>query len=262
METIKLQEKSNIRKGIYVITLNRPQSMNAMNTRMAIEMIEVFKQLKENDQARTIILTGSGERSFCVGADLKERNGMTQKEWKKQHDLFEELTELIRNYPFPVIACINGFALGGGMEIALSCDFRVASENAKLGLPEAKLGLIPGIGGTQLIARSAPVGIAKEMLFRGNQISAAYAKSIGLVNHVLSQSQLFEETLTIASDIAKNAPLSLKALKKAVNQGLDVDLHTGIAIDLAYYYQCADSDDRFEGVSAFNEKREPVWKGN
>jgi enoyl-CoA hydratase/carnithine racemase len=260
-ETIKL-ERGIQNEGIVTLTLNRPESMNAMNTKMALEIIEVLHELKYDDSVRVLIITASGSKSFCVGADLKERNGMTQKDWKKQHDYFEEVTENIREFPYPVIGAINGYALGGGLEIALSCDVRTASNQVGMGLPEAKLGLIPGIGGTQLLARLVPIGIAKEMLYTGKRITAEEGKQWGLLNHVFTTETLLEETLQLAETIAKNAPLSLKAIKKAVNKGTETDLATGLVLELEAYYKCANSEDRLEGIYAFNEKRTPEWKGN
>ncbi|MCQ6268386.1 enoyl-CoA hydratase-related protein [Fictibacillus sp. WQ 8-8] len=259
-ETITLS-RADQNNGIAVLTLNRADSMNAMNTKMAIEIIEAFRELKYDDTVRAVVITGSGTRSFCVGADLKERNGMSKKDWKKQHDYFEEVTECIRQFPYPVIAAVNGYALGGGLEISLSCDLRTASDHAEFGLPEAKLGLIPGIGGTQLLPRILPIGIAKEILYTGKRISAEEGKQWGLINHVYSAENLLEETTKLAESIAKNAPLSLVALKKAVNNGTETDLSTGIVLELEAYYKCANSEDRMEGVCAFNEKRLPQWQG-
>ncbi|MDQ0269665.1 enoyl-CoA hydratase/isomerase family protein [Cytobacillus purgationiresistens] len=259
-ETIKL-EKARKNEAVAVLTLSRPQSMNALNTKMAVELINALSELKYDNEIRVLVLTAEGTKSFCVGADLKERNGMTQEDWKRQHDYFEEVTEKLREFPYPIICAINGYALGGGLEIALSCDLRTASENAFLGLPEAKLGLIPGIGGTQLLTRVMPIAIAKEILFTGKRISAEESKSYGLVNHVFPANSLLEETLVLAESIADNAPLSLKALKKVVDKGADANLSTGIALELEAYYKCANSEDRLEGIYAFNEKRKPAWQG-
>ncbi|RFU64559.1 enoyl-CoA hydratase [Peribacillus saganii] len=259
-ETIRLERASH-NEGIVIITLDRPEAMNAMNTKMAIELIEAFQELKYDDKVRVVVLTSSGTKSFCVGADLKERNGMSKKDWKKQHDYFEEVTESIREFPFPVIAAINGYALGGGLEISLSCDIRTAAEHAEMGLPEAKLGLIPGIGGSQLLSRILPIGIAKEMLYTGKRISAEEGKQWGLINAVFTAETLLEGTINLAENIAKNAPLSLQSLKKAVNKGTETDLATGLAFELEAYYRCANSEDRLEGIYAFNEKRKPEWKG-
>ncbi|WP_034262983.1 enoyl-CoA hydratase-related protein [Bacillus sp. J33] len=259
-ETIKL-ESPDQQEGIVLLTLNRPDSMNALNTKMALELIEVLEELKYDENVRVLIITGAGSKSFCVGADLKERNGMSQKDWKKQHDYFEQVTERFREFPYPVIGAVNGYALGGGMEIALSCDIRTAAPHAGMGLPESKLGLIPGIGGTQLLPRIIPVGLAKEMLFTGKRIGAEEGKQLGIINHIFSAETLMKETIKLAETIASNAPLSLKALKKAVNKGTETDLKTGLVLELEAYYKCANSEDRLEGIYAFNEKRPPQWKG-
>jgi enoyl-CoA hydratase/carnithine racemase len=256
-ETIKVENKV----GVAVVTLDRPEALNALNTKMAVELISALDELKYDENVKVLVMTGAGTKSFCVGADLKERNGMTKKDWKKQHDIFEQLTEKIREFPLPVIGAINGFALGGGLELSLSCDLRTASEQAELGLPEAKLGLIPGIGGTQLLPRVLPIGLAKEMLFTGKRVTAEEGKQWGLVNHVFPKETLVQESIQLAKTIAANAPLSLKAIKKAVNKGTETDLATGLALELEAYYKCADSEDRLEGIYAFNEKRLPEWKG-
>ena len=259
-ETIIL-EKSAEKEGVYILTLNRPGSMNAMNTQMGIELTEVLKALNYKEDCRALLLTAAGNRAFCTGADLKERNGMNQDDWKKQHDIFEEVTKLIREFPQPILCYINGYAVGGGFEIALSCDMRVAAPNAKLGFPEAKLGILPGIGGSQLITRMAPVGIAKELLFSGRQITAQEAEGLGLINEVTGVENGLERALDMIGAIAKNAPLALRQIKKAVNAGMQTDLTTALQIELMAYYTCANSEDRLEGIRAFNEKREPVWSG-
>lgn len=248
-------------KGVFTLTLNRPHAMNSHNTQMALDLINCLEQLKKEEDLRVLIITGSGERAFCTGADLKERKGMTNDAWRYQHDIFENAFELIRTFPYPVIAAINGYALGGGMEMALSCDFRICAEDAKMGLPEATIGIIPGVGGTQLLPRSIPIGLAKELLFRGNQITANRAKEINLVNDVVLNSELQDKVLSIARDIGKNAPLSLKSIKQAINKGMQTDINTALSIELDQYYKCANSEDRLEGIKAFNEKREPVWQG-
>ncbi|OMP65965.1 enoyl-CoA hydratase/isomerase family protein [Domibacillus epiphyticus] len=259
-DTITLENNTRL-KGIYVLTLNRPDSMNALNTQMAIDMIDCLKTLINQVDCRGLIITGAGERAFCVGADLKERNGMTKESWKHQHDLFEEVTLLIREFPFPVLALINGYALGGGFEIALSCDMRIAAPHVKAGFPEVKIGIMPGIGGTQLLTRAIPMGIAKELLFSGKQITAQRGVDIGLINQISSTDSPIYEALTFLEDIARNAPLSLQQIKAAVNEGADADLTTALEIELQAYYKCAESEDRLEGIKAFNEKREPVWQG-
>lgn len=259
-ETILLN-KDYISENVYVIELNRPSSMNSLNTAMGIELIECLKLLKNKEDLRVLVLTATGEKSFCVGADLKERKDMTNDQWKLQHDIFENAYKLLRDFPFPVIASVNGFALGGGMEMILSCDLRYSAEHVKMGLPEVKLGIIPGVGGTQLLPRAIPVGLAKEFLFRGNQIDSQKALETGILNGVFTKEELLPKTIEIAKEIAKNAPLSLKALKKSVNTGLQTDIDTALTIELEQYYKCAKSEDRIEGILSFNEKRKPNWQG-
>lgn len=254
---IKQDEES---KSVYTITLNRPNAMNSMNTQMGLDLLDTLQHLKEDEEIRVLIITASGEKSFCVGADLKERNGMTNVQWKRQHDIFENAFNEIRNFPYPVIAAINGYALGGGLEMSLNCDLRYAVRHAKLGLPEVKIGIMPGVGGTQNLPRSIPIGIAKEYLFRGNQMDSERAKELGLLNDVFTKEEFEENTLQVAREIANNAPLSLKALKASVNNGLQTDIHTALTIELNNYYKTANSDDRQEGILAFNEKRKPDWK--
>ncbi|MGN7385407.1 enoyl-CoA hydratase/isomerase family protein [Sporosarcina sp. SAFN-015] len=259
-ETLKLDE-SYAEGNVYVLQLNRPEAMNSLNTLMAVELIECLSILKDKKDLRVLVLTGAGEKSFCAGADLRERKTMDNEQWKKQHDIFEDAYHALRNFPFPVIAAINGYALGGGMEMALSCDLRYMAEHAKMGLPEVTLGIIPGVGGTQLLPRAIPVALAKEFLFKGNHITAKRAAETGLVNDVYSGDELFERTIESAREIAKNAPLSLQSIKKSIDRGLQTDLHTALSIELDQYYKCANSEDRKEGVLAFNEKRKPNWRG-
>lgn len=259
-QTILLKEEF-ASDNVYILELNRPEAMNSLNTQMGIDLIECLKEIQEKPDLRVLVLTGSGDKSFCAGADLKERKGMTNEQWKKQHDIFEEAYEHLRNFPFPTIAAVNGFALGGGMEMLLSCDLRYAAEHAQMGLPEVKLGIIPGVGGTQLLPRAIPVGLAKEFLFRGNKIPAPKALEAGILNGISAKEELMEDTLEIAKEIAANAPLSLKALKKSINTGLETDLNTALVIELDQYYKCANSEDRQEGILSFNEKRKPNWQG-
>lgn len=259
-ETIILNEDHSS-ENVYIIQLNRPDAMNSLNTAMGIELIECLEYLKTKENLRVLVLTGTGEKSFCVGADLKERKNMNNDQWKQQHDIFENAYELLRNFPFPVIASVNGFALGGGMEMVLSCDLRYSAEHVKMGLPEVRLGIIPGVGGTQLLPRAIPIGLAKEFLFRGNQIDAQKALDSSILNGVFKKEELFSNTLEIAKEIAKNAPLSLKAIKKSINTGLQTDINTALIIELDQYYKCANSEDRKEGILSFNEKRKPNWQG-
>lgn len=259
-ETLILNEEYG-HENIYIIELDRPEAMNSLNTKMALELIECLEMLEEQKNLRVLVLTAKGEKSFCSGADLKERKGMSNEQWKQQHDIFENTYKLLRNFKFPVIAAVNGFALGGGMEMLLSCDLRYASEHATMGFPEVKLGIIPGVGGTQLLPRAIPVGLAKEMLFRGNQVDAQQALELGILNGVYPKESLLTKTLEIAKEIARNAPLSLQAIKKSIQNGLHTDVDTALSIELVQYYKCVNSEDRLEGISAFSEKRKPVWRG-
>ncbi|TWT06745.1 enoyl-CoA hydratase [Planococcus sp. CPCC 101016] len=259
-ETLILNEEHSD-ENVYMIELNRPEAMNSLNTKMGLELIDCLNLLEQQKNLRVLVFTAKGDKSFCAGADLKERKGMSNEQWKQQHDIFEDAYELLRNFKFPVIAAVNGFALGGGMEMLLSCDLRYAAEHAKMGLPEVKLGIIPGVGGTQLLPRAIPVGLAKEMLFRGNQVDAQKALEVGILNGVFSKEDLLPKTVEIAKEIARNAPLSLQAIKKSIQTGLHTDINTALSIELDQYYKCANSEDRLEGVLAFNEKRKPEWQG-
>lgn len=258
-ETIEI-EQSKMNDAIYILTLNRPDRLNAINSKMAYELIDAFTMLKRNDSIRTLIITGHGEKSFCSGADLKERKGMSNEAWKEQHDLFEEAANHIQSFPFPTIAAINGYALAGGLELALRCDIRIAAEHAVVGLTEATIGIIPGLGGTQLLPRLLPIGIAKEMLFSGRKVPATELASYGLFNQIVPYEQLMIESINLAMKIAANAPLSLQSLKKSVDQGLHLDIHSAYEVELEHYYVCANSEDRQEGILSFNEKRKPNWK--
>jgi len=259
-KTLNINE-SYVSDFVYVLELNRPEAMNSLNTLMGIELIECLSTLKDKKNLRVLILTGAGEKSFCTGADLKERKTMDNEQWKKQHDIFEDAYKMLREFPFPVIAAVNGYALGGGMEMVLSCDLRYLADHAKMGLPEVRLGIIPGVGGTQLLSRAIPVALAKEFLLTGKHITAEKAVDIGLANEVFASADLMEKTVEVAKSIAANAPLSLQSIKKAIDMGLQTDLNTALSIELDQYYKCANSEDRKEGVLAFNEKRLPNWQG-
>lgn len=259
-QTINVDD-SHKKDAVYILELNRPEAMNSFTTLMTEEIIDCLDELKEKEDLRVLIITGNGTRSFCTGADLKERKTLDQTGWKKQHDIFEQAFQAIRDFPFPVITAVNGYALGGGMEMLLSTDLRYVAEHAKLGLPEVTLGIMPGVGGTQLLARAIPIALAKEILLSGRHITAEEALSYGLINGVFPIEELMEKTIEVAKTIAANAPLSLKAIKHSVDRGLQTDMNTAVSIELDQYYKCAFSEDRVEGVLAFNEKRKPVWKG-
>ncbi len=256
--TIVFEEEN----GIATITINRPKSMNALNTEVFHELTPLLEKIALNEDIRVLIITGAGEKAFVAGADiseLAELNALQGKYFVKTgHDCMAKLQEL----PIPVIAAVNGFALGGGLELALACDFIYASENAKFGLPEITLGLIPGFGGTQRLARIIGKNIAKEMIFTGKTISAEEALKLGFVNKVLPQASLLEETNKTAKSIAQKGKVALNAAKHAVNKGGEVDLTTGCSIEIDAFGLCMASEDAQEGTAAFLEKRKPDFKGN
>ncbi|MEI9965464.1 MAG: enoyl-CoA hydratase-related protein [Caulobacteraceae bacterium] len=243
---------------VAVVTLNRPQAANAFNTRMALELTEAFLALKDE---RCVILTGAGERAFCAGADLRERHGMSDEAWAAQHVVFEAMGRAILGAPMPVIAAVNGAAYGGGCEIALLCDIVHASETARFALTEATLGIMPGLGATQTLTRAAGAGRAKQVILTGAPFSAAEALAWGVVNQVAPSGRVLDGALDVAARIAANAPLAVRAIKRAIDDGESLDLDRGMALELEQYNRLFPTRDRLEGVRAFNEKRRPDFKG-
>jgi enoyl-CoA hydratase/carnithine racemase len=258
-ETLKVEFKGE-NKDILVVTINRPEVMNAMNTQMLEERLSLFREQAYNEELRCVVITGAGEKAFSAGGDLKERNGMGNGTWKRQHQIIEELVLLTRDFPVPIIAAVEGYALAGGCELALSADFIIASETAIFGLSEALRGILPGGGGLQNLSRAIGVRRAKELIYTGRKIDAALAYEWGMVNRVVSKGKALETTLELAEKIAGTAPLAVRAAKVSINKGLDTDFHTAYALDIAAYNRLVISEDRLEGVAAFNEKRKPVWK--
>jgi len=246
-------------EGVCTITLNRPERLNAINFQLAFDLDKVFHEIGEDEEARTVILTGAG-RGFCAGADIKEMADPNAKPLPigKRYTFFNRLEDLEK----PVIAAINGPCNGGGLELALCCDFRIASLGASFGLGEVKLGIIPAGGGTARLPRLIGPGRAKEFLYFGNRVDGKEACNIGLINRVVSADELMSEAKRWAGELAERPPLSLKMLKYCVNLGMQMDLLG--AID--YEGRCADvlknSEDHKEGVMAFVEKRKPVFQGN
>ena len=239
---------------IGIITINRPEALNALSTAVLDDFYEVIGKI-DTDEVRAVIITGSGSRSFVAGADIGEMSAMTVAEalayGKKGNDLFLQ----IENLPVPVIAAVNGFCLGGGNELAMSCDIRICSENAVFGQPEVGLGITPGYGGTQRLARIIPAGLAKELLFTGSNIKADRALAIGLVNAVYPQDELMEQAMKLAGKIAKNAPVAVRACKEAVNKGLQTDIEHAVQIEEGLFSSCFATEDQKEGMKAFLEKR-------
>ena len=258
-ETLKVERPE---PHILVLTLNRPQAMNAMSTQLGLELRSFFRDFDhfQSPEVRCVIFTGSGEKALCVGADLKERQGMSDETWRKQHVIFEEATEAMWRFPVPIICAANGFALGGGCEMALCCDFIIASDKASFGLPEVTRGIIPGTGGTQRLPRRIGPGRAKEMLFTGRILNAQQAEAWGLVNRVVPAGNLMAEALDTARMIAKNGPIAVRQAKKSVERGAHMALDVALAWELECYAQTVPTEDRREGINAFNEKRPAVFK--
>ena len=237
-----------------VVTINRPKALNALNSGVLEELEATFDQV-DLETTRVIILTGAGTKSFVAGADIAEMSTLTKEEGesfgKKGNDVFRK----IETFPLPVIAAVNGFALGGGCEISMSCDIRICSENAVFGQPEVGLGITPGFGGTQRLARIIGVGKAKEMIYSASNIKAEEAYRIGLVNAVYSQEELMDMAKKLANKIARNAPIAVRACKSAMNEGLDVDMDKAIVVEEKAFGSCFETEDQVEGMKAFLEKR-------
>jgi enoyl-CoA hydratase len=246
---------------VVTVTLNRPDQMNAMNTGMGEDLLACFEGFQRDRDVRAVILTGAGERAFCAGGDLKERNEMTDATWRAQHVIFEQAAFRVLRCPVPVIAAVEGFALAGGCELAILSDFIVASESAVFGVPETTLGIFPGIGGTQILPRLLGAPLAKELIFTGRRMKADEAKAAGLVNHLVPKGQARARALEIATTIAANGPIAVRQAKKAIAYGSETDLETGMILAIEAYNATVVTEDRLEGVRAFNEKRKPRFQG-
>ena len=257
MENVKLEKKG----PIAYVTIDRPKVLNALNMATMEELGEVFTDLAADREVRVVILTGSGEKAFVAGADINELQKNNPVEAKAYTHRGQAVLDLIENLGKPVIACINGFALGGGCEIAMACTMRLASDKAKLGQPEVKLGLIPGYGGTQRLPRLVGTGLAMQMLFTGEMISAQEAYRIGLVNEVLAPEQLIPRAEEIAQKIIANAPLAVQYCMEAVHQGLNMTLQEALFLEATLFSICSATEDKKEGTTAFLEKRAAKFQG-
>ena len=246
---------------VVTVTLDRPSALNAINTAMGRELLSCFESLFWDKEARVVILTGTGEKAFCVGGDLKERQGMTDDDWRDQHVIFEQAALRLLHCPQPVIAAVEGFAMGGGCELAVLSDFIVASETAVFAVPEVTRGIFPGIGGTQMLPRIVGGPFAKEMVYTGRRVSAEEAKAVGLINHLVPAGQAAAKAREIAETIAQNGPIAVRQAKKAVSWGSEVDLETGMRLSIEAYNITVNTEDRLEGVRAFNERRPPAFQG-
>ncbi len=255
-ETILVEK----RESVAILTINRPEKMNALNTRVHEEGIEALNTLRKDEEIRVVVITGAGEKSFIAGADISEFAGetpITQRNRFQEQTLFNSIDE----FPKPVIAMVNGYCLGGGCEVALACDLRMASENANFAQPEINLGIIPGGGGTQRLTNLIGEGKAMEMILTGNLIDAKTALGLGLVNYVLPLEFLLEETLELANKIATKSPVALQLAKEAVKAAARTNLDEGLKREVDLFAIAFSSSDKEEGVSAFLEKRKPVFTG-
>lgn len=247
--------------GIAVLTLNRPKVMNSFNFALLNSLKEQVDALKFNTNVRVVIITGADRKAFCAGADLKERTTFDELQVKEFIFTIRNLFTSIEYLNKPVIAAINGVALGGGTELALACDIRIAAMNASMGLTETRLAIIPGAGGTQRLPRLIGRGKAKELIFTGRRVDAREALQIGLVNQICDPESLLEECQKMAGMICKAGPIAIEQAKYAINYGLETDLHTGLGIESNAYWVTIPTEDRLEGLAAFQAKRKPVFKG-
>ncbi|WP_082234079.1 enoyl-CoA hydratase [Halobacillus massiliensis] len=245
---------------IAILTLNREEAANSLSQDLLEELQSKTEEIKESE-ARVVILTGAGKKAFCAGADLKERAGMTEKEVVAAVKKIGETILKIEQLPIPVIAMMNGAAYGGGLELALACDIRVMGDHAKAGLTETSLAIIPGAGGTQRLPRLIGPGQAKRLIFTGKPVSGEEALRLALVENIYSSDQLEEETIALAKQMAGNGPIALKQAKQAINNGLQMNLLSGLAFEHECYKFTIPTNDRIEGLQAFKEKRSPNYKG-
>jgi len=251
----------DVRAAVATVTLNRPAAANALSRDVVAGLASAFVGLRDDDGVRAVVLTGAGDRAFSAGADLKERRGMTVDQSRAFLRDLNRVVDMIAAFPRPVIAALNGVALGGGLELALACDVRLSAEGAEMGLPEVRLGIIPGAGGTQRLARLVGVAAAKELVLTGRRIGAARALALGIVSEVVPAAELAAAAARVAAEVASAGPLAVAQAKRAIDEGLGRPLAEGLGIERACYEVVLASEDRNEGLAAFAEKRPPVFKG-
>jgi len=248
-------------QGVVTLTLNRPEVMNSLNFPLLFALRDMIESFRFRRDIRVIIVTGVGDKAFCSGADLKERATLPPEKVREYIFTIRNLFTSIEELNKPVIAAVNGIALGGGTELALASDIRIAAKNATMGLTETRLAIIPGAGGTQRLPRLVGRGKAKELIFTGRRVDAEEALRIGLVNQVCEPKDLLEESRKMAAVICETGPIAIEQAKYAINHGLETDIATGLAIESNAYWVCIPTEDRLEGLAAFKEKRKPVYKG-
>jgi enoyl-CoA hydratase/carnithine racemase len=246
--------------NIGVVTLNRPEAMNAISDALAEELTQKLHAVAADENVWVVVLEAAGEKAFCVGADLKERATFSLDDFYRNRERIRGMFASLREVPQATIASVFGFALGGGFELALSCDIVIAAQGTKLGLPEARVGLLPAGGGTQLLTRKLGTARAKELIFRGRRIDASEAQQLGLVADIAAPEELSSWTMEVARDICKSSPVAVRAAKRAIDGALGVPLNEGIEIENESWKEVISSEDRVEGIAAFNEKRDPRWR--
>ena len=248
--------------GLVVVTLNRPEVGNAVNTEMGLELLDFWTDLVRNhDGLRCVVLTGAGEDAFCAGGDMKQRKGMSEYEWRHQHEIFEQALWTMMECPVPIIAAVNGKAFGGGLEMILAADFAYGVDYAKLWFPEVMIGILPGVGGTTTLPRIVGKNRANEIILAGGAFSAAEALDWGIFNRVCSSKEIMPSAIATAEMIVGNAPLAVRQAKKAIHEGLQMDVRTALRFEVEAYNRLTDTEDRVEGTLAWNEKRKPNFKG-
>ena len=249
----------DLQGAVAVLTIDRPKALNALNPEVLADLKAAFEGLDQNT-VRCVVLTGAGDKSFVAGADIGSMSTMTRAEGEAFGKLGNDIFLMIESFPLPVIAAVNGFALGGGCELAMSCDIRIYSDNAMFGQPEVGLGITPGFGGTQRLPRLVGMGMAKQLLYTARNIDAAEALRIGLVNAVIPQAELLDAALKMAGQIAKNAPIAVRACKKAVNEGMQVSIDKAVEIEEKLFGDCFETHDQVEGMACFLSREKPKPK--
>lgn len=247
--------------AICTLTINRPGSMNALDGALLDALWETCLQIQHDDSVRVVILTGGDGPSFCAGADLKERRGMDEAAVRQRLDAYRRCFDLLANLPKPTICAINGYAFGGGLELALTCDIRIMADDAEIGLTELRLGIIPGAGGTQRLARLVGVARAKELIFTAARVRGPRAVELGIANYSVPADELMPRAQKLAREMLRSAPIALQQAKLAIDTGMQVDINSGLAIEAAAYAVTLPTQDRLEGLAAFREKRHPQFQG-
>jgi len=255
---LRVEERPN---DVLLVTLDRPEVANAFDTRSALDLCELFEPFQAEQRYRCVVVTGAGDKAFCAGADLKERNTLSDAQWRSQHESFERMFRAVRDCPIPAIAAVNGAAYAGGLELVLHCDFAYASTTAKFALTEVSLGIMPGGGGTQTLPRVVGERRAKELVLAAKPFSAEEALAWGVVNRLCPPEKVVPEALEAAERIASLAPIAVRQAKRAMRAGLHKDLASAMELEIEAYNRLVGTEDRREGLRAFNEKRKPNFKG-